>query len=185
MTFNHVKSLNDSSLLCQVFFFYFPDRKYPWLNICHIFFFQTIQIWWAMYQSQSRSWMSMTMPPILPQTALWLCVKAPRQARLVIASHSFSQCVPITLFRPVSSHLNPWNRFSYLHFSPVLLFSKTIFFHALILPFSSHICMNPHTPMYTNAIDTCINEKHIPFLYDMSDTIKDGFICGSTDFGGS
>lgn len=130
--------INHSSLFCWLFF-NCPDRKYPLLNIC-LFFFQTIQIWWAMYQSQSRSWMLMTMPPILPQTALCLCVKAPRQARLVIASHSFSQCVPITLFRPVSSHLNPWNPcFSYLHFSPVLFSCPIIFSNHLFSYFNSAI----------------------------------------------
>lgn len=147
-----------------------------------------------MYQSQSRSWMSMTMPPILPQTALWLCVKAPRQARLVISSQSFSPCVPIILSQPVSSNLNPETVFPIftppflLSISPTLfctisVFSNHIFFHGLIPFFFSHICMNTHTPTYTNAMDTCINEKHIRCLYDMSD-IKDGFISGSTDFGG-
>lgn len=118
--------INHSLLFCQLFLIVLTENIHDWILV--IFVFQTIQIWWAMYQSQSRSWMSMTMPPILPQTALWLCVKAPRQARLVIASQSFSLCVPIILFRPVSSHLNPWNCFSYLHFSPVLLFSQTFFF---------------------------------------------------------
>lgn len=114
------------------------ENIHDWIFV--FFFFQTIQIWWAMYQSQSRSWMLMTMPPILPQTALCLCVKAPRQARLVIASHSFSQCVPITLFRPVSSHLNPWNPcFSYLHFSPVLFSCPIIFSNHLFSYFNSAI----------------------------------------------
>lgn len=79
----------------------------------------------------------------------------------------------------------PHSSFSPTLFLHHLCFLKPSFFHILILYFFSHICMNTHTPTYTNAMDTCINEKHICCLYDMSDTINDGFISGLTDFGGS
>lgn len=100
---------NPSYIDHSLFLASYLNGKHPWLNIC--LFFQTIQIWWAMHQSQSRSWMSMTMPPILPQTALWLCVKAPRQARLVISSHLISSLL----------------LFSYPISAP-FMFSQTIFF---------------------------------------------------------
>ncbi len=128
-------------------------------------------------------------PYIATDSALVVCEGSKAGQVSYLISVLLSVC-PYHSFSTCQLQSEPLKLVFVSSFSPTLFlhhlcFLKPSFFHVWILYFFSHICMNTHTPTYTNAMDTCINEKHIPRLYDMSDTIKDGFISGLTDFGGS
>lgn len=179
-----------TSIIHCYFFSYYPvifncpDRKYPWLNTCHIFFPDNPNLVSYVPVTVQVLDVNDNAPYITTDSALVVCEGSKAGQVSYRLSVLFSMS-PYDSFSTCQLPLEPLKPFflSALFSCPIIF--SNLLFHALILSFSSHICMNPHTPMYTNAIDSCINEKHIRFLYDMSDTIKDGFICGSTVFGGS
>lgn len=152
--------------------------------------FQTIQIWWALHQSQCKSWMSMIMPPISPQTALSLCVKSTRQARLVISSHFslFSPCpflsLPASLCFNLSQSLNARFHYQYCadYFSTSFYSPKLLPFpHALkqfFFPFgiNSHSHIYPrHGPVHKHGIayaSLCYVWQRQEWIYLRTDRLR-------------